>query len=267
MRMAMSSPVWYTNPSMSNPPRSRLTRSRTTASTSALGIVWPPMAPMSALMTLTVTRMLSPPPLVGVHRSTSGRPHRPLLGSVPHAAFARSLAIALHPVRLTIPHAPSWNGEFFRGGFYPVAAGLGRLPRSPPAGLEEYFFHGSNTHPNTHDTVPCVPPQPRRSRGQGDNGAIARRGGARRAHTGTCCGVGESPSRRHRAVRAGGTSGRRIRRRPGGGGSRRGSRAKGGAGGHRVHPAASKQPSRQCRTGGGGAHRHRHADRPGARGG
>src|SRR5438093_10361700 len=139
---------------------------------------------------------------LGVHRSTSGRPHRPLLGSVPHAAFARSLAIALHPVRLTIPHAPSWNGEFFRGGFYPVAAGLGRLPRSPPAGLEEYFFHGSNTHPNTHDTVPCVPPQPRRSRGQGDNGAIARRGGARRAHTGTCCGVGESPSRRHRAVRA-----------------------------------------------------------------
>src|SRR5439155_524189 len=67
---------------------------------------------------------------LGVHRSTSGRPHRPLLGSVPHAAFARSLAIALHPVRLTIPHAPSWNGEFFRGGFYPVAA----VRKAAPAG-------------------------------------------------------------------------------------------------------------------------------------
>src|SRR5207247_488021 len=166
---------------------------------------------------------------LGVHRSTSGRPHRPLLGSLPYAAFARSLPIALHP-QLTIPRTPSWNRWFLRGGFYPMAAGLSRPPSSAPVGLEEYFFHGSNTHPNTHDTVPCVPPQPRR-RGQGDDGAIARGGGARRADTGTCWGVGESPSRRHRAVRAGGTSGRRIRRRPGGGGSGRGGRCRGPAAG------------------------------------
>src|SRR5216117_3315018 len=64
---------------------------------------------------------------LGVHRSTSGRPHRPLLGSLPYAAFARSLPIALHP-QLTIPCTPSWNRWFLRGGFYPMAAGLSRPP-------------------------------------------------------------------------------------------------------------------------------------------
>src|SRR3989441_1017609 len=119
------------------------------------------------------------------------------------------------------------------------------------------------------DPVPCVPAQPGRyprGRGHGDDGAVARGGGARRADAGTRRSVGEPAPQRHDAVGTGGASGRGVCRGAGCGRSRGRSGAKSGSTGYRVHPATSKQSSGQCRAGGGDAYRGRDAPRPGAPG-
>jgi hypothetical protein len=70
-----SSPVCATYASTRSFPRSGKTRSRTTSRTSRLGRVCPPTLPMSALITLRVVRMLTPP--FGYRDSPRpGTPHR-----------------------------------------------------------------------------------------------------------------------------------------------------------------------------------------------
>src|SRR5216117_2117208 len=137
---------------MSNPPRSRLTRSRTTASTSALGIVWPPMAPMSALMTLTVTRMLSPPPLWEFIVALRVAPTDPCWGACPTRLLRDRWPSRFIPYASRSPTHHHGMGSSSAGGFTPwprvgptpaLSTGRARgilLPRVEHA--SEYARHG-----------------------------------------------------------------------------------------------------------------------------